>query len=96
MCTAPVAPSDAADDLVRPLHARPVQVDRELLTIDYAAVFSDFLRHADQAAQHYALGSRNIRDSWVASFPAPANRRTLRVWLSVQTGAPPTQFLGGR
>lgn len=51
---------DAAENVMKPMMERPVQIDRLSLTMGYAGVYSSFLLFAFRAAEEYGVDARDI------------------------------------
>lgn len=51
---------ECADELVRPIMRRPVQVDGNSLMLGFAGVYSSFLLHAEKAGKQFGVDPRDI------------------------------------
>ena len=52
--------SDVAEDLVTPIMDTPIRIDRDVLTLGYAGVYSSFLLFAKRAEAKYKIPARDI------------------------------------
>src|SRR5699024_359172 len=51
---------DAAENGMKPMMERPVQIDRLSLTLGYTGVYSSFLLFAERAGKEYGVDARDI------------------------------------
>ncbi|MFC3041265.1 4-hydroxy-2-oxovalerate aldolase [Virgibacillus xinjiangensis] len=51
---------DAAENIMKPMMRRPVQIDRLSLTLGYTGVYSSFLLFAERAGEEYGVDPRDI------------------------------------
>lgn len=51
---------DAAENIMKPMMERPVQIDRLSLTLGYTGVYSSFLLFAERAGKEYGVDPRDI------------------------------------
>lgn len=51
---------DAAENVMKPMMKRPIQIDRLSLTMGYAGVYSSFLLFAFRTAEEYGIDARDI------------------------------------
>jgi len=56
----PFAIMDAAEEVVRPLLPRPMELDRDAIILGYAGVYSSFLLHAQRAGERFGVSAKQI------------------------------------